>query len=175
MKRKSELEGQAYMEKYDPLMSNRIRNGEGEMKKGTKMKKARSEMMATARVYLIQAGGILGILFGVFLGTIGVNKAAGGTSTITIDWRPLFIVVVDRAVGLVFSIVGILALVGGIALSYVGFRLKRVNIACIILGSAGLIIPNMILGFGYNLVAGIIAIVIGFPWLVTLFLWLSGD
>jgi len=140
-----------------------------------KRKKTRTGTMVTARAYLIQAGGILGILVGLFLGTIGINKAAGGTSTITIDWRPLFIVSVDRLVGLVFSIVGILALAGGIALSYVGFRLHRINVACIILGSCGLIIPNMILGMGYNLVAGIVAIIIGFPWLVTLFLWLSGD
>jgi hypothetical protein len=145
------------------------------IKKEAKRKGARSEIRLKARTYLIQAGGILAILLGVILGTLGVNKAVGGKTPLTIDLRPLFIINVDQVSGLIFSIVGIAALAAGIYLSYFGFRLRRLNIACIILGSAGLIIPNMILGMGYNLVAGIVAIIIGYPWLVTLFLWLSGD
>jgi hypothetical protein len=138
------------------------------------MKNTLSEIMLSARVRLIQWGGVLMMLFGLSLSAVGVHPAAGGTS-IVIDllWE-LFIVEVDQVLGLVFSIVGIASLVGGIALCYVGFKLQRLNVACIILGSCGLIIPSMILGMGYNLAAGIAAIIIGYPWLATLFLWLTG-
>lgn len=114
------------------------------------------------------------MLFGLLLSAVGVHPAAGGTS-IVIDLPPLpFIVEVDQVLGLVFSIVGIASLVGGIALCYVGFKLQRLNVACVILGSCGLIIPSMILGMGYNLAAGIAAIIVGYPWLATLFLWFTG-
>lgn len=137
------------------------------------MKKALSEIMLSAHVRLIQWGGVLAMLLGLFLSTVGVREAAGGTS-ILIDWLPPFVVEVDQVLGLVFSIVGIASLVGGIALCYVGFKLQRLNVACIVLGSCGLIIPSMILGMGYNLAAGIAAIIIGYPWLATLFLGLMG-
>lgn len=142
-----------------------------EMKKEVKVKKVLSGIMSTARVYLIQGGGILGIVLGVFLSTVAVYKAVGGTAVML---SPVFDLGLDQVLGLVFSIVGIAALVGGIALCYVGFKLQRLNVVSIILGSCGLIIPHMILGMGYNLVAGIAAIGIGYPWLATLFLWLKG-
>ncbi|HVO36974.1 MAG TPA: hypothetical protein VMT01_02255, partial [Candidatus Acidoferrum sp.] len=104
-----------------------------EMKKEMKVKKVPSEMMQTARGYLIQAGGILGILLGAFLSTVGAYEAAGGTS-ITINLLSLLNVKIDQASGLVFSIVGIAALAGGLALCYVGFKPRRLNVACIILG-----------------------------------------
>lgn len=133
------------------------------------------EKRMTWRVRLVQSGGILAIIFGLVLGTVGVNKAVGGTATIIIDLLPLFIVEVDQVLGLVFSVVGMVALVGGIALCHVGFKLQRLYVVCLILGSCGLIIPNMILGLGYDMAAGIAAIIIGFPWLATLFLWLMGE
>jgi len=144
-----------------------------EIKKEVKMKKAPSEMMLTSRGYLVQSGGILGTLFGVFLSTVGVYEAVGGTS-LTINLLSLFAVTVDQVLGLVFLIVGIAALVGGIVLSYFGFKLQRLNVACIILGSCSLIIPSLILRMGYNLAAGIVAVVLGYLWLATLFLWLKG-
>jgi hypothetical protein len=137
------------------------------------MKKALSEKMLSARTPLIQGGGVLAMLLGLFLSTVGVHPATGGTS-IEINLWPLSVVEVDQVVGLVFSIVGIASLLGGIALCYVGFKLQRLNAACIILGSCGLIIPSMILGMGYNLAAGITAVIIGYPWLATLFLWFTG-
>jgi hypothetical protein len=137
------------------------------------MKKALSEIMLSARVPLIQGGGVLAMLLGLFLSTVGVHPAAGGTN-IEINLSPLPIVEVDQVLGLVFSIVGIASLIGGFALCYVGFRLQRLNVACMILGSFGMIIPSMILGMGHNLAAGIVAIIIGFPWLATLFLWFTG-
>jgi hypothetical protein len=149
--------------KYNHITSKGFENEEG-----------RDEKRMTVRERLVQSAGILVVLFGLFLGTVGVNKAVGGTTTIIINLNPLFIVEVDQVLGLVFSIVGIVALIGGIALCYVGFKLQRLNVVCIILGSCGLIIPNMILGLGYNLAAGIAAIIIGYPWLATLFLWLTG-
>ena len=109
------------------------------------MKKALSEIMLSARVRLIQGGGVLAMLLGLFLSTVGVHEAAGGTS-IVIDWLPPFVVEVDQVLGLVFSIVGIASLVCGIALCYVGFKLQRLNVACMILGSCGLVIPSMIVG-----------------------------
>jgi len=82
------------------------------MRKEVKMKKA---PFGITRVRLVQAVGILVILFGLLLGTVGVNKAAGGTTTIIIDLRPLLIVEVDQVLGLVFSMVGIVAwLVGSL-------------------------------------------------------------
>ena len=114
------------------------------------------------------------MLLGLLLTAVGAHPAAAGTS-IVIDVPPLpFVVEVDQVLGLVLSLVGIAFLVGGIALCYVGFKLQRLNVACIILGSCGLIIPSMTLGMGYNLVAGIAAIIIGYPWLATLLLWLTG-
>jgi hypothetical protein len=136
-----------------------------------RMKKASSEIMLTAHKYLILSGGVLGILFGVFLSTLGVYKAVGGTGTIIM---PLFGFEVDQVAGLVSTIVGVAALAGGIALCHVGFRLQRLNFSCIILGSCGLIIPSTLLGIGYDLAAGIVAIVLGYTWLATLFLWLAG-
>jgi hypothetical protein len=138
------------------------------------MKKTLSEIVLSARVPLIQWGGGLIMFFGLLLSAVGAHPAVGGAS-IVIDLSPLpFIVEVDQVLGLVFSIVGIASLVGGIALCYVGFKLQRLNVACIVLGSCGLIIPSMTLGMGYNLAAGIAAIIIGYPWLATLFLWLTG-
>lgn len=142
-----------------------------EMKKEVKVKKIPSGIVSTGHVYLIQGGGILGIVLGVFLSTVAVYKAVGGTAVMV---SPLFDLGLDQVLGLVFSIVGIVALVGGIALCYVGFKLRRLNVVSIILGSCGLIIPHMVIGMGYNLVAGIAAIGIGYPWLATLFLWLKG-
>jgi len=137
-----------------------------EMKKEVKMEKAPSGMMSKARRYLMQDVGILCILFGVPVSTVGVYGAVGGTG-ITL------IVNVDQVVGIVFSIVGIAALAGGIVLCYVAFKLRRLNAVCLILGSCGLIIPSMIIGMGYFTAAGIVAIALGFPWLATLFLWLE--
>jgi hypothetical protein len=142
-----------------------------EMKKEVKVKEIPSGIMSTARVYLIQGGGILGIVLGVFLSTVAVYKAVGGTAVMV---SPLFDLGLDQVLGLVFSIVGIAALVGGIVLCYVGFKLRRLNVVSVILGSCGLIIPHMLIGMGYNLAAGIAAIGIGYPWLATLFLWLKG-
>jgi len=142
-----------------------------EIREEVKMKKASSEMMPKARGYLIQSGALLGILFGVFLSTVGVYEAVGGTGTIVM---PLFEFEVDQVAGLVFTIVGVAALAGGIALCYIGFKLQRLNFVCIILGSCGLIIPSMIFGIGYTLAAGIVAIVLGYAWLATFFLWLTG-
>jgi hypothetical protein len=138
------------------------------------MKKTLPEIVLSMHVLLIQWGGVLIMLFGLLLTAVGAYPAAGGTSIVT-DLSPLpFIVEVDQVLGLVFSIVGIASLVGGIALCYVGFKLQQLNVACIILGSCGLIIPSMTLGMGYNLAAGIAAIIVGYPWLATLFLWLTG-
>ena len=87
---------------------------------------------------------------------------------------PIFDLGLDQVLGLVFSIVGVAVLAGGIALCYVGFKLRRLNVVSIILGSCGLVIPHMLIGLGYYTVAGIVAIGIGYPWLATLFLWLKG-
>jgi hypothetical protein len=123
---------------------------------------------------LIQLGGILSMLFGMLFSTLGVYKAVGGTGIITLIVDVLGIVfVIDQGVGLVFSIVGITALIGGIALCYLGFKLRLLNVASIILGPSALIVPSMILGMGYNLVAGIAANVIGYPWLATILFWLN--
>jgi hypothetical protein len=145
-----------------------------EMKKKVKMKKARSDILLRARVYLIQAGGILGILLGLPLSTVGAGEVVRGAGMMVFDFSPLFVLNVGHVVGEVFLIVGMVVLVGGIALCYVGFELQRLGITCMILGSGGLIIPSMILGMGYNLAAGIVAIVVGFSWLFILLLWLKG-
>jgi hypothetical protein len=138
------------------------------------MKKTLPEIVLSVRMPLIQWGGVLILLLGLLLTAVGAYPTAGGTSIVT-DLSPLpFIVEVDQVLGLVISIVGIASLVGGIALCYVGFKLQRLNVACMVLGSCGLIIPSVTLGMGYNLAAGIAAIIIGYPWLATLFLWLTG-
>jgi hypothetical protein len=116
-------------------------------------------------------GGSLGILFGLPLSIVAVNKAVGATATLRVILGSLSIEV-DQALGVVLSIVGILALASGIALCYVGFKLKRLDVACMILGSCSVVIPSMIHGLGYGLVAGIVAAVISYP---TLFFWLTHD
>ena len=145
-----------------------------EMKKKVKMKKARTDIMLRARLFLIQAGGILGIFFGLPLSTVGAGEVVRGAGVMVFDFSPLFVLNVDHVLGEVFLIVGMVVLVGGIALCIVSFEFQRLGITCMVLGSGGLIIPSMILGMGYNLAAGIVAIVIGFSWLFILLLWLKG-
>ena len=129
-----------------------------------------SEVTSARREYLIQYGGILCIAIGVFLSTVGVYKAVGGTGTLIM---PILGFEIDQVLGLVFTIVGVVALAGGILLCYAGFNLERLKVACVILGSSCLIIPSMLVGIGYFSAAAIVAIVLGYAWLATLFLWLK--
>jgi len=133
--------------------------------------KSSSEILPAAREYLIQYGGILAICIGVFLSTVGVYKAVGGAGTVVI---PILGFEVDQVAGLVFTIVGVVALAGGLVLCYASFKLQRLNVVCVILGSCSLIIPSMLVGMGQFLAAGIVANVLGYPWLATLFIWLKG-
>jgi len=100
--------------------------------------------------------GIVAILVGIVFTLAGAYGLAGGTGiTFTINER----VVSAQEGGLVFSIVGVIVLLGGIAMSYIGFKFSWPTIFSIVIGLCSLIILAILFGMGYNLVAGIVALV----------------
>jgi hypothetical protein len=111
------------------------------------------------RIRAMQTIGSLGIFAGLIMTTLGGYASAGGTKL------PSY---VDSN----YFIIGIVALLSGIALCYVSYKPDRLTLASIILGSCTSIIPSILFGTGYNLVAGIVTIVFGYSWLATLFTWL---
>ena len=119
---------------------------------------------------LMKLGGVAAILFGVVFTLAGAYGLAGGTVT-------LFGVEVVSAQegGLIFSIVGIILLLGGIAMTYVGFKPSRLNILSMVLGLCSLVIPVTLFAMGHNLVGGIVALVFGYLFLATVFKWLLSE
>jgi len=119
---------------------------------------------------LMKLGGVAAILFGVVFALAGAYGLAGGTVT-------LFGVEVVSAQegGLIFSIVGIILLLGGIAMTYVGFKPSRLNILSMALGLCSLVIPVTLFAVGHNLVGGIVALVFGYLFLATIFKWLLSE
>lgn len=114
--------------------------------------------------------GIAAIPFGIIFIAAGAYGLAGGTGiTFTINQR---VVSVQKG-SQIFSIVGIILLLGGIATVYIGFKLSRLTSISIVLGSCSLIIPIIFFGMGNNLVGGIMMIVFGYAFLTTIFIWLT--
>jgi hypothetical protein len=123
---------------------------------------------------------IVVILLGIVLSVAGAYGLAGGTVTA--------FVIGDRVVsaqegGIIFSVVGIIVLLGGIAMFYIGFKPSRLNILSTVLGLCSFIIPAMLFGMGrylgstrnFNLAGGIAALVFGYSCLATLFIWLRRE
>ena len=68
---------------------------------------------------LVKLAGIGGMLFGIVFLAVGVYGLAGGTGiTFTINDR----MVTAQEGGQIFSIIGVVLLFVGIALTYIGFR-----------------------------------------------------
>jgi hypothetical protein len=117
----------------------------------------------------MQIVGFLGIVFGTFFSTVGVYICAGGAFSLNI-----WIAVIEQGVSaLVFLIIGLAVLAVGIILSYFACGRQQLNTAVGILGSCALIIPSMILGLGQSLIAGIVALVLGWATVYATFIWLK--
>jgi len=119
---------------------------------------------------LMKLGGIVAILLGTVFTTAGAYGLARGTG---ITFAINEIVVSAQEGGIIFSIVGIIALLGGIAITYIGVKISRLILLSIVLGLCSLIIPTILFRMGHNLVAGILALVLSYSWVATVFLWLS--
>ena len=115
----------------------------------------------------MKLGGIVAILFGIVFTLAGAYGLAGGTGiTFTINQR----VIGAQEGGLIFSIVGIIVLLGGIAIAYFGLKFSRLTILSIVLGLCSLVIPTILLEIGINLVAGVV-LVFSYSFVTTVFLW----
>lgn len=118
------------------------------------------------------------ILLGIVLSVAGAYGLAGGTVTaFNIGDR----VISAQEGGIIFSVVGIIVLLGGITMFYIGFKPSRLNILSTVLGVCSFIIPAMLFSMGrylgstrnFNLAGGIATLVLGYSFLATLFIWLS--
>lgn len=119
---------------------------------------------------LMKLGGIVAIPFGTVFVAAGAYGLAGGTGIrFTINER----IVSPQEGGQIFSIVGIIMLLGGIILAHISFKFSRVTILSLVLGTCSLIIPAPLLGMGYSLVASIVALVFGCSFLAMMSYWLS--
>lgn len=115
----------------------------------------------------MKLGGSVAILFGIVFTSAGAYGLAGGTGIrFTINER----VVSAQEGGMIFSIVGITVLFGGIAITYFALRFPQLTILSIVLGLCSLVIPAIFLGTGINLVAGIV-LVFSYSFVATVFLW----
>lgn len=129
---------------------------------------------------LMKTVGIVALLLGTVLSVAGAYGLAGGTV--------ITFIIGERAVsaqegGILFSVVGIIVLLGGIAMFYIGFKPSRLNILSTVLGLCSFIIPVMFFGIGrylravrnFNLAGGIVALVLGYSFLATMFIWLRKE
>lgn len=110
-----------------------------------------------------------GVGLAIFLGTILTLVGAYGFVVFT--WR-VYRVASLQQVGIIFSIVGIIALLVRIVMTHIGFEFSRLSILYIVLGSYSLIIPAILFGMSHNLAAGIAILVFGYPLLAMTFGWL---
>ena len=121
-------------------------------------------------------GGLLGIVFGTVLSTVGVYICAGGVFSLifTVDvLGNIWTAMIEQGVSaLVSLIIGIAVLAVGITLSYFACGRQQLNTTIGILGPCALIIPSMILGLGQSLIAGILGIILGWSWVYAVFVWL---
>ncbi len=127
---------------------------------------------ASRRLYeiLVQFVGTVTILLGVVISAIGLYGLASGTG---ITFAVSGVISFSASLGSVItSFVGLLLLLEGIAIVYTSLKLPRLIIFSVILGFLSLNIPAVLIGAGYSLAAGIAAIVFGYCWLVTIFVWL---
>jgi len=129
---------------------------------------------------LMKMIGIVAILLGTVLSVAGAYGLAGGT---VIEFIISERVVTAQEGGIIFSVVGIIVLLGGIAMFYIGFKPSRLNILSTVLGLCSFIIPVMFFGMGrylgatrnFNLAGGIAALVLGYSFLATMFIWLRRE
>ena len=120
---------------------------------------------------LMKLGGVAAILFGVVFTLAGAYGLTGETVTLALGVE----VVSAQEGGQIFSIVGYMMLLGGIAMTYVGFKPSRLNILSMVLGLCSLVIPVTLFAMGHNLVGGIVALVFGYLFLATVFKWLLSE
>jgi len=121
--------------------------------------------LAGAVCALMKIGGGLAI----FLGTI--LTLVGAYGFVVLAWR-MYRFASFQQVGIVFSIVGIIALLARTVMPHFGFELSRLSILSVVLGSCSLTIPAILFGMGHNLAAGVAILVFGYPFLATIFGWL---
>jgi len=112
---------------------------------------------------LTKWGGIAALLLGTVFTLVGAYGLAGGKGITFMS---------AEGAGLIFSIVGIIVLIGGIAMTHIGFKPSRPNFLFMVLGLCFLIVPLLLGGMGYTLVAAIVAIVFGYSFAAMLFYWL---
>lgn len=111
----------------------------------------------------MKLGGIVAMLLGIVFTLTGAYGLAGGGIGFSIN---------ERVVGAQEqSIIGIIVLLGGIAMTYFVFKLSRLTVLSIVLELCSLIIPAILLGTGINLVAYIVPLVFGYSFVATVFLW----
>jgi len=133
-----------------------------------------SKTVSSKNLYLnsIQAGGGLSIFLGTLfsaLGFFGLATGKGITFTVasgTINVDPILASIIS-------SITGIILTFEGIALLKTSLEISRLIVLSMISGYCALNVPAILLGLGYNLFAGIFAIVFGYIWLVTVVAWLQ--
>jgi hypothetical protein len=130
-------------------------------------------MQVSRKLYeeLIQSVGTLTIFFGMVISAMGLyGFVSGGGITFAVSGGVISLPTFLASV--LTSLAGILLLVEGIALIYVSFKPPRLIILSVVFGFFALNIPAILIGMGYSLAAGIAAIVFGYCWLVTVFVWL---
>lgn len=139
------------------------------------MKTVRARVRARA---LKETVGFVAIFLGTVLSVAGAYELAGGTVIkLTIGDR----VVSAQEGGIIFSVVGIIVLLGGIVIAYIGLKSSRLFTISSILGLCSLIISAMLFGITYNLperatynlAIGIITIVLGYSFVATILIWLK--
>lgn len=118
----------------------------------------------------IQFVGTATILFGIAISAMGLYGLASGVGvTFAVGGAISFSTFLG---GIIASFVGLLLLFEGLALIYVNFKPPRLIILSVVLGFLSLNVPAILIGVGYSLAGGVVAIVFGYCWLVTLFAWL---
>lgn len=110
-----------------------------------------------------------GVGLAIFLGTI--LTLVGAYGFVVLAWR-VYRFASFQQVGIIFSIVGIIALLVRIVMTHIGFEFSRLSTLYIVLGSCSLIIPAILFGMSHNLAAGIAILVFGYPFLAMIFGWL---
>lgn len=127
----------------------------------------------TLYLNLLQGLSIISIIFGVSMSALGFYSLASGQGiSFTIETKkPLHIDPIWAS--LLTSLSGMILTFEGTNLVKTHFETSRIIFYSIGFGYLALNIPAILLGFGYNLFAGLTAVIFGYLWLVTVILWLQ--
>ncbi|MDI6846733.1 MAG: hypothetical protein QMD23_01155 [Candidatus Bathyarchaeia archaeon] len=114
----------------------------------------------------------LSIVLGTLISALGFYGLASGKG-ITFAVTDGTINIDPALAGMLISLAGILLTFEGVALVKVSLETSQLIIFSIVLGYCTLNIPAILLGVGHSLLAGILAIIFGYFWLITVFAWLQ--